>query len=165
MDWIWDEGMDVELYFTRLAMYELCPLVQRWRKDRAGKKVKIRIKGRVQLYELLAMDDEGLKSMGIKNKIYRRRIIAMNQRVKHDAEWWDQDSVFFTPRYPKLMNEFQLHGSRGAVPKRKHYGGLLKDLPELPPGCLLEQGEIIDMGEEFDMFLVDNRYGDVFEEA
>ena len=28
------EGMDVELYFTRLAMYELCPLVQRWRKDR-----------------------------------------------------------------------------------------------------------------------------------
>ena len=47
------------------------------------------------------------------------------------------------------LNEFQLHGSRGAVPKRKHYGGLLKDLPELPPGCLLEQGEIIDMGEEF----------------
>ena len=29
------------------------------------------IKGRVQLYELLAMDDEGLKSMGIKNKIYQ----------------------------------------------------------------------------------------------
>jgi hypothetical protein len=144
------EGMDVEIYFTRLAMYELCSLVQRWRKDRGGKKLKIKgIKGRVQLSELLEMDDAGLLKLGVKNKIYRRRLLAMNQRVKLDAALWDEDSVFFTPRYPKLLGEFQLHGSRPAVPKRKHYGGLLKDLPELPPGCLLEQGEIIDMGEEF----------------
>ena len=144
------EGMDVELYLNRLAMYELCPLVQRWRKDRAGKRHKIKgIKGRVQLSELLEMDDVALQKLGVKNKIYRKRLLAMNQRVKQDAESWDQDSIFFTPRYPKLLNKFQLHGSRFDVPKRKHYSGLLKDLPELPAGCVLEQGEIIDLGEEF----------------
>ena len=61
---------------------ELCPCVQKWKKDRGGKKIKIKgTKGRVQLTDLLQMQDDELEKMGIKNKIYRKRILAMSARI------------------------------------------------------------------------------------
>ena len=45
--------------------------------------------------------------------------------------------------------EYQLHGSRKGIPKRKAYGGLLKNLGDLKSGHVLEQGEIINLGDEF----------------
>ena len=77
------EGMDTEIFFNRMAMYEYCALVQKYRKDRGGKKFKIKgTKGRIQLYELLQMNEDALQKMGIKNKVHRKRIVAMAQIIK-----------------------------------------------------------------------------------
>jgi hypothetical protein len=77
------EGMDTEIFFNRMAMYEYCALVQKYRKDRGGKKLKIKgTKGRIQLYELLQMNEDALQKMGIKNKVHRKRIVAMAQIIQ-----------------------------------------------------------------------------------
>jgi hypothetical protein len=144
------EGMDCELFFHRMAMPECAKYVQKYRKDRGGKKIKIKgSKGRVQLRDLIHMDDDALKTtVGITNKVYRKRIVAMSQRIVVEQAFWNQTSMYLQPRFA-FNQEFQLHGSRKRLPKRQHYSGLLKNLPALKPGQVLEQGEIIDLGEEF----------------
>ena len=75
------EGMDCELFFHRMAMSECAKYVQKYRKDRGGKKIKIKgSKGRVQLMDLIHMDDNALKTtVGITNKVYRKRIVSVQE--------------------------------------------------------------------------------------
>ena len=66
-----------------------------------------------------------------------------------DNIFWRQDSIYLVPRLNLAHTEYQLHGSRKGIPKRKAYGGLLKNLGDLKSGHVLEQGEIINLGDEF----------------